>query len=138
MSRPVPLAASIQAESARLAAACTACGACVEACPMPDFVGLAPAAPAAVAAGMRAALQGAPVSPEGLAWVGACTRSGQCNAACPEALDVALMLRLAGMRLKGALGEPARLPVPGDAGWAARVKAFARMTLTEEEQARWL
>jgi Fe-S oxidoreductase len=132
------LTETILAESARLAAACTACGACVQACPMPDFLALPAADPAAVAAGMRAALDGEEPSAEGLAWVAACTRSGQCRDACPEALDVPFMLRLAGMRLKGALGEPARLPVAAVTGWAARVKAFARMTLTEEEQARWL
>ena len=62
----------------------------------------------------------------------------QCRAACPEALDVPFMLRLAGMRLKGATAEAPRAPVPADPGWASRVKAFARMTLTDEEQARWL
>ena len=132
------LADTILAESARLAAACTACGACVEACPMPGFLALPPAEPGRVAAGMRAVLRGEDASAEGLAWVAACTRSGQCTAACPERLDVAFMLRLAGMRVKGAVGEPPRVAAKADPGWASRVKAFARMTLSEEEQARWL
>ena len=126
------------AESARLAAACTACGACVQACPMPGFAALPQAEPGAVAAGMRAVLRGEAASAEGIAWVAACTRSGQCNAVCPERLDVAFMLRLAGMRAKGALGEAPLVAVKQDAGWASRVKAFARMTMTEEEQAKWL
>ncbi len=134
MSHP----ARLLAESARLAAACTACGECVKVCPMPAFAGLPAAEPALVAAGMRAVLLGQPAAPEGVAWVAACTRSGQCNAACPEQLDVAFMLRLAGMRAQGATGEAPLVAVKGDAGWASRVKAFARMTMTEEEQAKWL
>jgi Fe-S oxidoreductase len=140
------LAALIRAESARLAAACTACGACVGACPMvPTLPAVAAAAPETVAAGMRAVLRGeAQAAPAGsVAWIGACTRSGLCTAACPERLDAAYMMRLAGMRLRGALGAgeeggPPRLPAREDPGWSARVKAFARLTLTEEEQARWL
>ena len=48
------------------------------------------------------------------------------------------MLRLAQWRAKGALGEAPRIPVKDDTGFSARVKAFARLTLTEEEQATWL
>jgi Fe-S oxidoreductase len=129
----------IRAESARLAAACTACGACVTACPMtPYAAGVIEAGPEAVAAGLREVLQGGPGSPAALAWIAACTRSGQCSAACPEQLDAAFMLRLAQWRAKGALGEPPRIPVKEDTQLPARVKAFARLTMTEEEQARWL
>ena len=48
------------------------------------------------------------------------------------------MLRLAQWRAKGALGEPPRIPVKEDTQYSPKVKAFARLTLTEEEQARWL
>lgn len=129
----------IATEGARLAAACTACGACVRACPMlPHAPGTAGAEAGTVAAGMRAVLRGEAAEPAGLAWIAACTRSALCNTACPEQLDVAFMLRLAGMRAKGALGEAPRIPVKEDPQWSARVKAFARLTMTEEEQARWL
>lgn len=144
--RAADLPALIRADSARLAAACTACGACVGACPMvPTLPSVAAAAREKVAAGMRSVLRGeAQAAPaESVAWIGACTRSGLCTPACPERLDTAYMMRLAGMRLRGALGAsepggPPRLPAKDDPGWSARVKAFARMTLTEEEQARWL
>ncbi len=134
------LAARIEEEGARLAAACTACGACVEACPMtPMLPALAAAAPGAVAAGMRATLRGeADVASESVAWIAACTRSAQCNPACPERLDVALMLRFATMRARGALGEAPRYATRPDPAWSSRVKAFARVALTEEEQGRWL
>ena len=133
------LAARIREEGARLASACTACGACVAACPMLAY---APAAgmaePGVTAFGMRDLLAGGEGNAPGLAWVGACARSGLCSAACPEGLDAALMLRFAQMRAKGALGETPRLAVSQDSGFSARVKAFARLTLTDEEQAQWL
>lgn len=133
------LAARIRDEGARLAAACTACGDCVRACPMtPYAAGVDAADPRAVAAGMVEVLQGGAGSPVSLAWIGACTKSGLCTPACPERLDAAFMLRLAQMRAKGALGEPPRVPVREDTQFSPRVKAFARLTLTEEEQARWL
>jgi Fe-S oxidoreductase len=134
------LAERITQEGARLAGACTACGACVRACPMTPFApGVEAADPALVAGGMRAVLLGgAEVAPEAVAWIAACTRSAQCNAACPEHLDVALMLRFATMRARGATGETPRYATKPDPAWSSRVKAFARVTLTEEEQARWL
>uniref|UniRef100_UPI0022EB99A4 hypothetical protein n=1 Tax=Falsiroseomonas oryzae TaxID=2766473 RepID=UPI0022EB99A4 len=92
----------------------------------------------AVAAGMREVLRDGPGSPAALAWIAACTRSGQCTPACPEKLDAAFMLRLAQWRAKGAIGEARRIPVKEDTQLGARVKAFARLTMTEEEQARWL
>jgi Fe-S oxidoreductase len=138
VSRPgTAHAERLLAESARLAALCTACGACIKACPMPAWLPLPPAAPEATAQGMRAVLLGEEPNAEGLAFVAACTRSGACTSACPEQLDVAFMLRLATMRIRGALGEPPRVPVKDDKGWVSRVKAFARMTMTEEEQRKW-
>lgn len=127
----------LRAESERLAALCTACGACVRACPMPAWLPLPEAAPERTAQGMRAILRGEEPTPEGLAWVANCTRSGCCTAACPERLDAAFMLRMAHMRIRGALGEPPRVAVKDDTGWVARLKAFARMTMTEEEAKRW-
>ncbi len=94
--------------------------------------------PSAVAAGMRDILLDGPGTPAALSWIGACTRSGLCTPACPEGLDAAFMLRLATWRAKGALGEPARIPVREDTQLAAKVKAFARLTLTEPECDEWL
>jgi Fe-S oxidoreductase len=136
------LAPRIAEEGARLAAACTACGACVQACPMTGFArGVTEADPGTVAAGMRALLLGEgrdAVPAESRAWIGACTRSALCTPACPETLDVALMMRFASMRARGALGEAPLVAAKPDPGWSSRVKAFARLTLTDEEQDRWL
>ena len=133
------LAGHIRAESARLATLCTACGECVRACPMTPYAARVDATdPAAIAFGMRDVLRDGPGTPEALAWIAACTRSGVCTPACPEQLDAAFMLRLAQWRAKGALGEAPRIPVKEDTQYSPKVKAFARLTLTEEEQARWL
>ena len=133
------LAEHIRAESARLATLCTACGGCVTACPMTPYAkGVAEAGSAAVAAGMRDVLRGGPGTSAALAWIAACTRSGVCTPACPEGLDAALMLRLATWRAKGALGDVPLIAVREDHQFAAKVKAFARLTLTEAEQAEWL
>jgi len=100
--------------------------------------GVAEADPAEIATGMRALLRGEETSPPALAWIGACTRSAACNSACPEKLDVALMMRFASMRARGALDGVPLVPVKADSGWSARVKGFARLGLTEQEQAEWL
>ena len=90
-------------------------------------------------AGIRDILRDGTGSPEAIAFAGACTRSGVCTPACPEKLDAAFIMRLASLRGRGALGQPPRVPAKKhDSGWSARVKAFARLTMTEEEQAKWL
>ena len=47
------------------------------------------------------------------------------------------MSRFIALRVRGALGAP-RVATKDDPGWSARVKAFARLTMTEEEQTKWL
>ena len=133
------LISHIRENSTRLAAACTACGECYRACPMvPRTAALHDAAPNAVMAGVRDILQDGAGTREAIAFAGVCTRSGVCTPACPEKIDAAFLMRLASMRVRGALGEPPRVPPKHDPRWSARVKAFARLTMTEEEQVKWL
>ena len=133
------LATYIRDNGASLAAACTACGECFRACPMaPRTKALDGAAPEAVMAGIRDILLDGPGTPEAVAFAGACTRSGVCTPACPEKLDAAFLMRLASLRVRGALGEAPRVKGKHDPNWSARVKAFARLTMSEEEQAKWL
>jgi Fe-S oxidoreductase len=133
------LAAHIRDNSVRLADACTACGECYRACPMvPRTPSLADAAPEAVMTGIRDILRDDPGSPEALAFAGACVRSGECAAACPEGIDAAFLMRLASLRVRGTLGDAPRVPAKHDPRWSARVKAFTRLTMSEEERAKWL
>jgi hypothetical protein len=84
-------------------------------------------------------LRGGAASSQALSWVAVCSRSGVCTDACgEEGIDPAYMMRLAKLRALGALGEPPRIAVKEDAQLSAKVKAFARLTMTAEEQAKWL
>jgi len=137
------LIAHMRESAARLAEACTACGACYRACPtVPGVAALAGAVPEQVMAGVRDILRDGPRDGMGseaaVAFAGACCRSAVCTEACPEKLDAALLMRLANLRVRGAMGEAARVTGKHDAGWSSRVKAFARLTMSEEEQAKWL
>src|SRR4051812_4654842 len=139
MSASERLAARIRENSARLADACTACGACYRVCPMvPRTAMLDGAEPETVMAGIRDILRDGPGSAEAVTFAGVCTRSGVCTSACPEQLDAAFLMRLASLRVRRALGDAPRVATKDDPGWSARVKAFARMTMSEEEQAKWL
>ena len=133
------LIAHIRDNSSRLAAACTACGECYRACPMvPRTAALRDAAAGAVMAGIRDILRDGDGTPDAIAFAGACTKSGVCTPACPEKLDAAFLMRLASLRVRGTLGDAPRVASKHDPGWSARVKAFARLTMSEEEQAKWL
>jgi Fe-S oxidoreductase len=133
------LVARIRDNSARLAEACTACGACYRVCPMvPRTPALAGAVPEGVMAGIRDILRDGQGTAEAVTFAGACVRSGECTAACPEKLDAAFLMRLASLRVRGALGEAPRVAAKHDPRWSARVKAFARLTMSEEERAEWL
>lgn len=132
-------AARMHTEAERMADLCTVCGHCVTACPMTRYAPEAAVDPQATVRGVLDLLRGGPSTPAALAWVAACTRSGLCTAACgEEAIDPAIMMKLARMRAMGALGEPPKITVKEDAQFAPRVKAFARLTMTDGEQDQWL
>jgi Fe-S oxidoreductase len=121
-----------------LAALCTACGACFDACPMADVIGLRGADSRMVTNGLRSLANGESAPEETVSWVGACTRSGLCVSACPQAaagLDAMLLVRIAKQH---AINETRQLPPKYDQGLFPRVKAFARMQLSDEELESWL
>lgn len=122
----------------RLADLCTACGACFDACPMVDYVGLRDADAHAVTMDLRKLARGEAAGEQMIAWVGACTKSGRCRAACPEqaaGLDAMLLIRIAKQR---ALNVTRQLKAKADPTAFPRVKIFARLQLTDEELAKWL
>jgi Fe-S oxidoreductase len=121
-----------------LAALCTACGACFDACPMVDHIGLRAADAASVTDGLRRLARGETAPRETVAWVGSCAKSGLCVAACPErdkGLDAMLLVRIARRR---ALNDTHQIPAKHDPTLFPRVKIFARLQLTDEELARWM
>ncbi|HXZ15010.1 MAG TPA: (Fe-S)-binding protein [Roseiarcus sp.] len=121
-----------------LAALCTACGACFDACPMVDQVGLRGSDSRATTDGLRRLAKGETASDETVAWVGACAKSGLCVKACPErssGLDAMLLIRIAKQH---ALNDTHQLSVRHDPTYFPRIKTFARLQLTDEELAEWL
>ena len=121
-----------------LAALCTACGACFEACPMVDHIGLRTADAKAATGGLRSLAKGEAAPADTIAWVKACTKSGLCVAACPEkdaGLDAMLLVRVAKQR---ALNETQQISAKQDPTLFPRVKIFARLQLSDEELAKWM
>jgi ferredoxin len=122
----------------QLAALCTACGACFDACPMPDHIGLAASDAKSVTLGLRRLARGEMAPADTVAWVKACAKSGLCVAACPQkdaGLDAMLLVRIAKQR---ALNETRQIPAKHDPTLFPRVKIFARLQLTDEELDAWL
>ncbi|MGE5510461.1 MAG: 4Fe-4S dicluster domain-containing protein [Bacteroidota bacterium] len=121
-----------------LAALCTACGACFNACPMVDHLGLRGADARSTTEGVRRLALGEAGDVDTVAWVGACTRSGLCVSACPESskgLNAMLLIRIAKRR---ALNDTRQLPAKQDPTYFPRIKIFARLQLSDEELAKWL
>jgi len=121
-----------------LATLCTACGACFNACPMVDHLGLRGVDPKSTTDGLRRLALGEAGPADTVSWVGACTKSGMCVSACPErsaGLDAMLLVRIAKQR---ALNETRQLPAAHDPAYFPRLQIFARLQLNDEEIAKWL
>ena len=126
-----------QSEIERILGACTQCGKCFEVCPMAQY-SKAPAADGkAVVPGVLAVLRGEAGSPEALGWIGVCTRSGVCVPACPENVDPKMMMRLARMTALGGRELPKQIDVKQDPDYFNRVRAFAKLQLSDDELKEW-
>ncbi len=79
---------------------CTACGACVEVCPMPGPAGIAPGDPSGIAAGVLALLRGETAPDAAARWASVCSGSGHCIPACPHGVNPRFMLTLARLALQ--------------------------------------
>jgi L-lactate utilization protein LutB len=126
-----------QSEAERILGACTRCGKCYEVCPMAQY-SMAPAKDGkAVVPGVLAVLRGEPTTAEALGWIAVCTRSGVCVPACPENVDPKMMMRLARMTALGGRGLPAQIESKQDRDYFDRIRAFAKLQLTDEELKDW-
>lgn len=125
-----------QREVERILGACTSCGKCYEACPMVRYSGFSGEGKAVVP-GVLAVLRGEQGTPEALGWIGVCTRSGVCVPACPENVDPKMMMRLARMTALGGRGLPKQIEAKEDRDYFDRVRAFARLQLTDDELKEW-
>jgi Fe-S oxidoreductase len=80
---------------------CTACGKCVEVCPMPQYDPvLKDADPVLVVTQVLALLRTGTVAPQARAWALSCSNSGRCIPACPEGVNPRKMLALARLALR--------------------------------------
>src|SRR5262245_44170007 len=80
---------------------CTACGKCVEVCPMPQYDPLLQAtSPVQVVTEVLALLRRGAASPAARAWAMSCSNSGRCIPVCPEGVNPRKMLALARLELR--------------------------------------
>lgn len=128
----------LERERARMLSACTACGKCFEACPMPAYIADKAETPAQVTANVLELLRSGKASGTALDWIQSCVRTGECVMACPENVNPKLMMRMAKMIATGGMGGENLLPVKEDRDFFARIRAFADLQLTEEEVKAWM
>ena len=126
-----------QKEVERILDACTSCGKCFDVCPMAQYSKVPATDGKTVVPGVLAVLRGEQGTPEALGWIGVCTRSGVCVPACPENVDPRMMMRLARMTALGGRGLPKQLDVKEDRDYFDRVRAFAKLQLTDDELREW-
>src|SRR5438045_3096162 len=124
-------------EIERILGACTQCGKCFEVCPMAKYSGAPASDGKEVVPGVLAVLRGGPGTPQALGWIAVCTRSGVCVPACPESVDPRMMMRLARMTALGGRGQPAQIEAKEDPDYFNRIRAFARLQLSDEELKEW-
>ena len=120
-------------EVQRILGACTQCGKCYEVCPMAQYSKAPSHDSKTTVAGVLEVLRGKQGSPEALGWIGVCTRSGVCVPACPENVDPKMMMRLARMTALGGRGLPKQIDAKEDRDYFDRIRAFAKLQLTDEE-----
>jgi len=86
---------ALDAEMEDIAAACTSCGKCFQACPMTEAIGIDKADPKDVLNGMVSLLRGGDGTDEARRWAASCSSSGLCARACDYGVDPRMLVRLA-------------------------------------------
>jgi heterodisulfide reductase subunit D len=95
----------------------TACGACLEVCPMPGPAGIDASEPGAIAAGVLHILRGATEPAASARWAAVCSGSGHCIQACQHGVNPGFMLTMAQLAMQHRMDGADR-----------RRDAFARFT----------
>lgn len=109
-----------------------------EVCPMTRYAKAATGADGKrVIAGVLAVLREQPGTPEALGWISVCARSGVCVPACPDEVDPRMMMRLARMTASGGRGHAKQMELSDDPDYFNRVRAFAKLNLSDEELKDW-
>ncbi len=104
------LANYFDSETAKVLGACTACGKCVEVCPVVPYAGLKDADPKTVAHGVVDFLaHRAPLAGVSATFAHACNGCGECIPACPEGVNPRKMLVLANTMHSGERNQTPQL-----------------------------
>lgn len=135
---PADFVASLHARAGAIAEACTRCGACFEACPMPGPAGIAGEDSAAVTGGIVDLVTGGPGTEAARRWTALCNGSGRCIPACPEGINPRFMVQLARGFARRRDGEEAsrRAARDGYMAMARAARIVSRLQLPPEEARR--
>lgn len=112
--------------------ACTACGACFEACPMTEPAGIRGADSEAVTTGILGLLtDGETDNATSIRWAEICSGSGACSPACPEGINPRFMMSLARLALnrQAPVEDQMRLGQKSYAGMTKSVRALSQIQL---------
>ncbi|NQW01049.1 MAG: (Fe-S)-binding protein [Rhodospirillales bacterium] len=134
MLNPDEILANLDARTAALVADCTACGACVRACPTPAVTGNDVTDPKAVAAGIIALLSGRPAPENARRWATECCGSGQCLDVCDAGINPRFMLTMARRAITESEAQPVRRAAGKQAfkSMSRGVRVLARLQLPPE------
>jgi len=108
MVTPETICDDLDARTGALVRDCTACGACVRACPTPAITGNDVSDPQAVTQGIRALLAGDAAPESAQRWANECCGSGTCLSVCEEGINPRFMLTMARRALRENTPEPER------------------------------
>ncbi|MBV9248376.1 MAG: (Fe-S)-binding protein [Acetobacteraceae bacterium] len=135
----LPFEQALKRQAADVLDRCTACGKCVEVCPMPGPAGIDSSNSSSIAAGVLAILRGEAAQDASARWASVCSGSGHCIPACPEGVNPRFMLTLAQLAMASAT-EPAGKRKAGFerfVGMTAGVRVLSRLQLPPELLARF-
>ncbi len=119
--------------------ACTACGACFNACPITKPAGIADADPEAITSGILDVVRQGTGPEASRKWASSCILSGDCIEACDYGVNLRFLLTVARVSMARAekeLKDRRRLGVESFHKLNQDVKFLSRLQLTEETLAR--
>jgi heterodisulfide reductase subunit D len=134
-----PFEQALSARTSEILERCTACGACVDVCPMPGPAGIAVSDSSALAAGVLALLRGEDHPAESARWASVCTGSGHCIPACHYGVNPRFMLAMArlAMEKRKESSDRRRTGFTRFTGMTTGVRVLSRLQLPPDLLARF-
>jgi len=134
-----PFEIALDLRVAEMLERCTACGACVEVCPMPAAAGIDATDPQSIAAGVLNILRGTEHPEASARWATVCSGSGHCILACQHGVNPRFMLAMARLVLQRRIDATARRrdAFARFGGMTKGVRVLSRMQLPPELLSRF-